>query len=553
MNEGQKQSYKKAISSLITNIKIRKISVVQAKRDFALQLQKDAVDEADRMELIEELNQQIAPISTSQPLRQQNDSPSENNSQIIIDGPSSVRAGNTITLQAKSETEEFGHFFWSTEGNIEGVNHGQSGENYIITADPTAKSGALLVNVEDENGGIGSATIQVIGAGTQDKEGVAADETEEKPSTSEENDDVSAAPVTPEEDDQEGAEGSTEQLQDALKKKTVQTAEKEVAEQAEKKAAINLLKKEGWAALWELLLPILPWIIGAILIIVVALALFAVFTRKSNDGSLGSTIHQPLDSASDQQLLAKTLINSGDSGIKKVINNNVMPDMQKQLIALKSSADPTTAKKIDAVSLEMDQFSISQDSTLGTKIIGEIKDILSTLSQQAPTITVPTRAPLDNISDYNFYLHYGTPLNTSMPNNGQGHGTYMFYGQGKADAVDLYSTAGSAIYPIFSGKIVDFSDDGTGHKKIVIQNGDYELLYANFDPTGTLVVGQNIDKGTSIGKIVDINGEDQLHIELAYRGVPIITTQLDKVYHDAEDKPWGQYLWTTMKKVLNLP
>lgn|GEM_PF-2476363 len=322
-----------------------------------------------------------------------------------------------------------------------------------------------------------------------------------------------------------------------------------------KKKAKDKAAKKGWRkVLLQFLGTSLPWILLAAAIAVVLMIIIFAILGAIKSGANGSTPNQPVGSASDSTILQKTLIASGDKEIGSGITDTVMADLQRNLADLGDKTDDPTAKgKTEEIVQKIDRFLLGHDSALGKEIIADIRAILPQIAQQIPKIGVPTRQPVSTILGFNENLHYGTPLRPEVRTDNLEHGTYMYYGQGIADAVDLFVEKDSDVYPIFAGKIIDISDDGTGNQKIVIQNGDYELLMAQIKIQDSIKVGQNITTSQSIGKVAEVEGFNEIHIELAYQGKPVVTTALDKIDYLSNDKlDWGAYLWNHIKEAMNL-
>ncbi len=179
--------------------------------------------------------------------------------------------------------------------------------------------------------------------------------------------------------------------------------------------------------------------------------------------------------------------------------------------------------------------------------------------------TLGSPLPDDN---FNTNLHVGTPLHpiSSKDTNTTGHGTYIYTGQDKGDAVDVYTKPGANVYPAFTGTVVNISDDGTGiTKKMVIQNGDYQILYAFVIPDPSIKIGNKITDPTKITDLTkpiaktNTTGVSVVHIEFEYCGIPLVTTFPDQLDHDGKNgvtpkhTTWGAYYWDHLKTVLKLP
>ncbi len=479
---------------------------------------------------------------------------------VIIDGPSSVGPNQSVTLSGGTIdfTEDEG-YFWEAEGGVSGVFHGVSDQtedgsskSFIIKTSPECENGVLYITaIGSKSGTPGSMTIQVMGArqseesdGNEENDGNNPDQER----LDQEKADSDAAEQKKSQDDQAQNQQKSSWL-DWLNKE----ARKKIIDKLKKK-----FSKEALAALWKAILPYLPWIILAIVIIVAGIAIMSAIIGDAGTGKAGSTFNKPADPVTDSAAIQKTIMASGDKEAKAKLNNQTFSDIQKQLSQLEastgtdvSSSNQETKNKIADTSSKIDQYLVNNDPVLGREIITSVKSILESADQQSPIMQAKTRLPLENISGFNWELHYGTPLRKEMPSNESGHSTYMYYGQGKADAVDLYTNKDTLVYPMFDGQVTNISDDGTGHKKIVIKNGDYEILYAHVDLDKNVGEGTGVTRDKTIGKVATISDYSQLHLELSYCGVPVTTTLLDKIeYEQTEGKSWGEYLWNNMKKVL---
>lgn len=551
---------KQSIPSYINKVKRGQWSAAEASRYFSDQLKK-IKDKKKAQELLNTFNtklkearqqalgspgrRSVSPNSTLQPVA-------------IINGPSSIGPNQNITL--KGETVDFPgdeSYNWEVEGGGDGIFHGLGdqandggGKTFIIKTGAECKTGVLYISATGiKSGASGAVTIQVIGVDSQGEDAGDGDPT--KPKSEDD-----------QEEEKKKSEDEAEATQDADKEEQKASWLDWLSKEGRKKALDALKKKfskEAWAAFWKAILPYLPWIILAIIILVAGIAIMAGISNDAGTGKAGSTFNKPADPIADSTAITKTIMASGNKEAKTKINNQTFTDIQKELSALAQTTAPASTlseenkTKVTDVSTKIDQYLISNDATLGREIIASIEDILKSTDEQAPIIKVQTRLPLDAISNFNWELHYGTPMRKELPSKDGGHGTYMYYGEGKADAVDLYTTPDSLIYPMFSGQVVNVSDDGVGHKKIVIKNGEYELLYAHVDLDKNIGEGTAVSIDKAIGRVAKIEDYTQVHLELSYCGLPIVTTLIDKIdYEQSEGKSWGEYLWNNIKKVLNL-
>lgn len=329
----------------------------------------------------------------------------------------------------------------------------------------------------------------------------------------------------------------------------------EAATDATKKIAADSAKKKATKeVIWKFIMTYGWWILLIILIIGIAITLFAVFysMRKTT----GKDAAHPTDVMADQDAVVALALKSGVPDIASEVAKDVTGTMIQNLTLLKNSIPPTNTallQKIDDLIVKINQ---GQTGPAATEIPGDFQTIMQEAANfQAPQISAAGTSPVLNITGYNEEIHFGTPLHKEMPSgSATGHATYMHYGEGTADAVDLYVNTGADVLAPIAGQIVDLSDDGTGHKKIVINQGDYELLIAFVDPASGLTVGQSVTAGTTkLGTAAEIEGQSQIHLELAYCGKNVTLVPIDRIKSANEGKAIGQYLWERFKFILNIP
>ncbi len=453
---------------------------------------------------------------------------------VEIDGPNSVNAGSSITLSAKTTNfDEEETYIWSHEGSVAGVTLNPSGGNYVITAAPECGKGAITVLARGEKSGASSGGFNVIVINKKKE-----DEKEE-------------------ESEEEKKKREDQEAKEKAEKEAKEKAEKEAKEKAEKEAAEKTAAKNGGkggigkalAALAEN-----PWFWVAVIVIIIALAIFAWFISVAQSGANGKTPTIQVNAATNKDSLQKLNLLMGDKDSQQQISQQTFQEAQKNLLALKEQvADPAIKTKIDEALAKIELYLTNFDTETGKAAIELIRQALAMLDAMVPAIQ--GRYPINpgDVIAYNNELHLATPMRPEPLSYDKGHGTYIYPGENRCDAVDIFTIPEAAVYSAITGDIVDVSDDGTGHKKVVIKQGDYELLYANFDPT--VVVGDKITNlETPIGKTVDINGAHQLHVELSYCGICLVTTPLDRIIKEERNQSsWGELLWTHYKETLRLP
>lgn len=319
-----------------------------------------------------------------------------------------------------------------------------------------------------------------------------------------------------------------------------------------KKKAKEAIKKAA-ARFWAWIVANAVWIVPVVIIIIVAIVIFVALYEK-NKGK-GKSDPQPPQYMDDKDAIVALARKSGDPDIASEVASDVADQMKQNLVLLKdSTTDTTLLTEIDALVLKIEQNQGTMDTAVATEIITDFQTVmLDVANAQAPKLATASVSPLAAIIGYNEEIHFGTPLRKEMPTgNTTGHATYMRNGEGTADAVDLYVATDAPVLAPIAGEIVDLSDDGTGYKKIVIRQGDYELLIAFVKPAATLVVGQSVTQGQALGTAAEVGGQSQIHLELAYCGKNITLDPVDKILADKEGKAIGEYLWNRFKDILNI-
>lgn len=356
-------------------------------------------------------------------------------------------------------------------------------------------------------------------------------------------------------------------------KPTAEGAADQAKQQAEgqaKKAAGQAIKaalKSAWTVVWGFIVANAWWIVPVVIILIIAIALFAYFYSSADSGANGKTPVQAASAIDDKSALQKLSLLAGDRDTQQKLSADVLTTkILPNLTALKDkTTDDTLKKQIDdALKAANDCASTPPKTEACTSLIDLIKAILIKFDDPIPPIQ--GRAPVnpeDTISGdhFNADLHIGTPLHPMSSKDTQttGHGTYIYTGQDKGDAVDVYTKPGTKIYPAFTGDI-SVSDDASGIagvKKVVIKHGDYQILYAFITPSvkdGDQITDQN--KNNPIGTAGSINGANLVHVEFIYCSTALVTNELDRLDKDGLNggtpmhTTWGAYYWDHLKKIL---
>lgn len=365
-------------------------------------------------------------------------------------------------------------------------------------------------------------------------------------------------PAAPGEETAEGAEGAPGPKRGGIGGMVdrAQEAINRAREAVKKKAkeAIDKIKKEG---IWKIIVANAGWLVPVVIIVIIIIIAIVIFVALYNEGPKnGKSAAQPPSYMDDKDAIVALARKSGDPDIASEVASDVSDQMKQNLVLLKdSTTDAALLAEIDALVLKIEQNQGTMDTAVASEIITDFQTVMEDAANfQAPKLAVTGLSPLTAIIGYNEEIHFGTPLRKEMPTgNTTGHATYMHYGEGTADAVDLYVATDAPVLAPVAGKIIDLSDDGTGNKKIIINQGDYELLIAFVKPEATLAVGQNVTVGQALGTAAEVGGQSQIHLELAYCGKNITLDPVDKILADKEGKAIGEYLWNRFKVILNIP
>lgn len=334
------------------------------------------------------------------------------------------------------------------------------------------------------------------------------------------------------------------------------------------------LTKEFWVAIWEFILANGWWIAIIVVLVVGAILLFAYFTSSANSGANGKTPVQAANAIDNNSAIQKLAALSGGSNSTHQTTLKTINDISTALAGMANgTTDATKLGLINTAKTAVNTCLTGLNSnapTASDDCNNAIKAVQAALAafDNAAIPPVQGRKPVNDsdmidpgtlgspLPDDNFNadLHLGTPLRLVPASDNSGHGTYIYTGGNKGDAVDIYTKDSADIFPSFTGDVVDVSNDASGAntKKVVIQNGDYQILYAFINPTvkkGDKITNLNNKIGTA-GKI---SGTSLVHIELNYCGISLVTTQTDKQNKNSASPnhtTWGAYYWEHLKEKL---
>lgn len=303
----------------------------------------------------------------------------------------------------------------------------------------------------------------------------------------------------------------------------------------------------GGAAVGAAAWPIVLAIIIIILVIVIAIVIYAVFFRNANSGASGSTPTQAVNPIKDVDWVKQAALLTGDNSLKKEIASDSVTDLKNNLTSISSTTTNVANKnKIETMIVKLNQLQSNPTDTVQTEVIDQLEDIFDILENPMPVFTGRNRKPLNNTTGYNSELHFKSALNPDSSD----YGHTPYFEATNCDAVDIYTDGEADVYSPLVGKVESVTDDGSGYQKIVIKNGDYEILIANI--SASVSAGDNITISTIIGKTVSISGFYQVHLEAAYCGACVVTTKYDQYLSKLSGEDIGAYLWKHIARILNI-
>jgi murein DD-endopeptidase MepM/ murein hydrolase activator NlpD len=293
-----------------------------------------------------------------------------------------------------------------------------------------------------------------------------------------------------------------------------------------------------------------------VLVIGIAIAIIIPFSllsglKQSPNPLTGHDQPKLVDPIANQDIIRQTLANAGDTSAAAAIIDSSADKMKQDNLGLRdvyaSKTDETSkaiVSKIDLLNTSIDTLKASKTPANATAFLTRLSDlddaIENTFESFHPNDAgYPTKMPVPSANlTFNAELHGGSKL---RPDHVDNNGVYTAYDQGVCDAVDLSASQTDPVYPIFQGVVADVSSDGADGQKVVIQNGDYRMLYAHLTNVN-IKVGDTVNLTTSLGN-PKIN---HIQIEAIYRDQCLTTTYSDLIDHNKKTPKhdqFGGYLW----------
>lgn len=350
------------------------------------------------------------------------------------------------------------------------------------------------------------------------------------------------------------------------------------------KAAAQVAAKLATAALSN------PYVLGAVLIIIILIGLgIAAFALWPNR-SIGSTVTQAADVINDRELIFKILALANDPEAAQKLDG-MLSGLETELTSIESvmqrqpyaswPADTKTkiTEKIKNIRDLITKFRATtvvsnERRTIANDIIKNLGELLDLFSP-APFyyITGPNNGTsypvaLADVKGYNNRPHGGTPLTPKIP----GHGTFEQNNKGTADAVDILGIEGTPVKAAFSGTIVEKFEYFFPSKRLgrltnfgwifKVRGADAEgktflAVYAHLQNPTSKGKGDTVSAGDPLGEMKNLEvSSTHLHFELFCNGHAATTSREE--YTDSQSsnpkyQVYGKYLFIKMLNVLKLP
>ncbi len=331
-----------------------------------------------------------------------------------------------------------------------------------------------------------------------------------------------------------------------------QEAAKKYAQAAYKKVALALATNP-----WTWII-ILITVIIAIILFVLGLSLIGIFSNNKVPSANGGTTPAYVDSknSSDRKALNTLMKLTGNDTFAEEEINETLNNVKEHINNIKNdpavAADQTISKKADVALAQLEVLRSNKTTDNSIKFIALVKELYDLIEDVAPVYTGQTRLPVETTSfTFNNDLHGYSFLRPDPVDN---HNVYIRDERNseKCDAVDIGTTIGDPVYPIFGGKIVDISNDSDNgnSKKIMVKDGNFVVLYAHISN-----VTKNKGDYIAINETLGAAASNNIQIEVVINNVCLVTTHGDMLDHaqsTALHKDWGGYLWDRIVKKFNL-
>lgn len=346
-------------------------------------------------------------------------------------------------------------------------------------------------------------------------------------------------------------------------RKTATEAVKKAVSQAVKKMAARFMASLAanpytWLIVGSIVLSIILFVIG--------LSYYSgLGNSKKPNAMTGRSPTIQVEPKKDWGIIAQVLKMSGEKLITEASLNKTLDDTNVELVKLREEVKtlPNAAeinKKIDAVLNDLSILKTTKTQGNAEKFLASLQGLLNMFENNIPkypkldasgNIVKPTGKPaaIDSPT-FNNTLHGGSAQHIEPI---KGHGTFTASNDGTCDAVDFGTPRGADVKPIFGGKVISVKNDRKGGvgggKTVLVEDGDYRILYAHLVKT--------VDVGTvvTINDTLGVTKLTHIHIEAMYKNMCVVTTSSDVVAHNkksSENTDWGKYMWAHMVEIFQI-
>lgn len=118
--------------------------------------------------------------------------------------------------------------------------------------------------------------------------------------------------------------------------------------------------------------------------------------------------------------------------------------------------------------------------------------------------------------------------------NVSGHNVFMGYTDRDGDGLDVFVRAGTDVYAMHGGRIIDLVR--TGKKaRVMIASAKEKSMYAHINPKPYFNVGSSVKAGQLIGYVGDLLDHPHLHLEIWVDGKAISAPKAKELAEKIQD------------------
>lgn len=268
------------------------------------------------------------------------------------------------------------------------------------------------------------------------------------------------------------------------------------------------------------------------------------WSRPTEPTKDATTIKQALKLGGEQVFISQNV----EDGLDKVKSS--VTKTKDEVINQNHPQKNEIVAKADLTLTSIDLLQSEKTDKNVTNFLNNLKGFLLFFENQLPSYPADrkTRFPVDNPTlIFNTDLHGGS---YQRPEHVDSHGVYTAYDEGACDAFDIAVNYDQIVYPVFGGQIVEKSSDGLGGEKVVIKDGDYEVLIAHLTEVGAKQ-GDTVSINDPLGKPLG----NHIHIEAIHQTTCLTTTVSDLIDFSTKDRAHdkiGGYIYDHFKTFFHL-